>query len=331
MCKCDPSIKTPFCGKPGCEWPDQYHETVGVVVGRFQTPYLHSGHMGIINHVFQRHLDVLILIGVKDGQPTDRDPLSFAIRKTMIREMYLYTKRIEILRLPDIPGNDGAWSQLVDDIIDETFSERRATLYGGRDSFIPRYTGHYMTEVIQLDGQHPSATQLRSEVPDNNPGFRAFREGMIHSANTRFPTAYQAVDVAIVHSIDPKVLVGRKKNEVGWRFVGGFVDPKDGSLELAARREVIEETDGIEVDGYAYLGSHKIDDSRYRGTRDGVMTAFFVATYVFGAPRATDDLFDVMWLRFGEIIEKLIPAHRPLGVMLLGHLMKKGRLKETKL
>lgn len=21
MCQCDPTIKTPFCGKPGCEWP----------------------------------------------------------------------------------------------------------------------------------------------------------------------------------------------------------------------------------------------------------------------------------------------------------------------
>jgi hypothetical protein len=23
MCKCDPSKRTPFCGKPGCEWPKQ--------------------------------------------------------------------------------------------------------------------------------------------------------------------------------------------------------------------------------------------------------------------------------------------------------------------
>lgn len=21
MCKCNPNIRTPFCGKPGCEWP----------------------------------------------------------------------------------------------------------------------------------------------------------------------------------------------------------------------------------------------------------------------------------------------------------------------
>lgn len=28
MCKCDPSIRTPFCGKPGCEWPKQVGEKV---------------------------------------------------------------------------------------------------------------------------------------------------------------------------------------------------------------------------------------------------------------------------------------------------------------
>jgi hypothetical protein len=23
MCRCTPNIRTPFCGKPGCEWPPQ--------------------------------------------------------------------------------------------------------------------------------------------------------------------------------------------------------------------------------------------------------------------------------------------------------------------
>ena len=24
MCICNPKIKTPFCGKVGCEWPDEF-------------------------------------------------------------------------------------------------------------------------------------------------------------------------------------------------------------------------------------------------------------------------------------------------------------------
>lgn len=27
MCKCTPSIRTPYCGKPGCEWPTPNSET----------------------------------------------------------------------------------------------------------------------------------------------------------------------------------------------------------------------------------------------------------------------------------------------------------------
>lgn len=23
MCRCTPAIRTPFCGKPGCQWPEQ--------------------------------------------------------------------------------------------------------------------------------------------------------------------------------------------------------------------------------------------------------------------------------------------------------------------
>lgn len=27
MCKCTPNIRTPFCGRPGCEWPKQKEKT----------------------------------------------------------------------------------------------------------------------------------------------------------------------------------------------------------------------------------------------------------------------------------------------------------------
>lgn len=43
MCKCTPAIRTPFCGKPGCEWPVQvapmppkeltYEEACAVISG----------------------------------------------------------------------------------------------------------------------------------------------------------------------------------------------------------------------------------------------------------------------------------------------------------
>lgn len=29
MCKCTPEIRTPFCGKPGCQWPKQKSKYMG--------------------------------------------------------------------------------------------------------------------------------------------------------------------------------------------------------------------------------------------------------------------------------------------------------------
>jgi hypothetical protein len=47
MCVCDPNVRTPFCGKPGCEWPPQSHgdsrtdeptaHTLTLEFGRFLT------------------------------------------------------------------------------------------------------------------------------------------------------------------------------------------------------------------------------------------------------------------------------------------------------
>jgi hypothetical protein len=40
MCKCTPGIRTPYCGKPGCEWPKQVNdpnaegETMGISTGK---------------------------------------------------------------------------------------------------------------------------------------------------------------------------------------------------------------------------------------------------------------------------------------------------------
>ena len=30
MCKCNPKIRTPYCGKPGCQWPKNPADVQGV-------------------------------------------------------------------------------------------------------------------------------------------------------------------------------------------------------------------------------------------------------------------------------------------------------------
>lgn len=46
MCKCTPEMRTPYCGKPGCEWPPQPRRE------RLSNPFM--DHLGRIWRILER-------------------------------------------------------------------------------------------------------------------------------------------------------------------------------------------------------------------------------------------------------------------------------------
>jgi bifunctional NMN adenylyltransferase/nudix hydrolase len=101
--------------------------------------------------------------------------------------------------------------------------------------------------------------------------------------------------VAILNDDNTKVLLGRKPTEEKYRFIGGFVDPTDSSLEAAVIREGREEAGPLELVNISYVCSRLIDDWRYRGEKDSIMTSFFAANVAFGHEEPGDDICEVRW------------------------------------
>jgi bifunctional NMN adenylyltransferase/nudix hydrolase len=128
------------------------------------------------------------------------------------------------------------------------------------------------------------------------------------------------------------LLLGKKfKTDERIRFPGGFVDPTDESLEMAAKREIMEEAPGIATEGpMIYVGSTLVNDWRYRG-QDRIMTSLFHTEYTWGHTKAGDDLAEVAWHPFDpKTRDKIEPCHQPLYDMLKKY-MKETYLRNLKL
>jgi len=295
---------------------------VGVLIGRFQSPELHQGHLDLLAEVYNRHRKVVVFLGVRPGPKlTRKNPLDFMTRKRMLQEAY---PDLTILPLLDAP-TDEQWSAKLDERLEEVTDGLSVLLYGSRDSFVPSYKGKH--QVIELENSVTiSATEVREAAANKVLNTEDFRRGVVYAAFNRWPVSFQAVDIACVRNKDkdPHIILGRKSTDpLGhWRFPGGFVSVTDKSLEQAASRELYEEVEGISVHANpTYLGSCCVDDWRYRGEDDQILTSLFMFDFFHGAPKAADDLAEVRWFPITEDNKHgVLPGHQPLFQLVLDYL-----------
>lgn len=134
------------------------------------------------------------------------------------------------------------------------------------------------------------------------------------------PIAFHTVDMAFTKREDGKIflLLGQKHREMDtdqWRFPGGFVDiDKDFSAEDAATREGWEETTlTVKTTPENYIGSFKIDDSRYRDSKHGIITSLFgieLSTSEAAKYAPGDDIGKLHWFELEPaLFAKINPIH----------------------
>lgn len=295
---------------------------VGVIVGRFQVPKLHSEHIDLIESVQRRHARVVIFIGLSETKATKNNPLDFTMRQTMIAEQF---PNVDVYYINDHPS-DHIWSKGLDQQISKALSgETKAVLYGSRDSFIKHYHGRFPTKEL-VPNKIISGTELRKIVGHQKRASEDFRAGAIWATQQRYDTLYPTVDIAILNEDNTRVLLGKKNHDNGkYRFVGGFASKGSGDYETDAKREVLEEL-GVEVSDMKYVCSMNIQDWRYRGEKDGIRTILFATKYIFGGVTPGDDIDDAAWFEIETLkknnLEDVVPGHRQIFEKLLTWLDK---------
>lgn len=289
---------------------------INVVIGRFQAPELHDGYVQLIKNVaWGDHDQLIILVGVPSKMGDTHDPLDFQTRMDMLLDdPALDDLNYEVYPLYDC-RDDVLWSNQIDNIL-KTISESRdfeAVIYGGRDNSLEHYKGVHKTHTMDIK-YAGSSTEARASV--KRVSSADFRRGVIYAANQRFPVSYQAVDMAVFKDEDKgrwSVLLGRKHGDSQLRLPGGFVDPKDDSLEAAAQRELQEECGvSLGVSRPEYVGSFRINDWRFRSSENAVMSAVYAFKYTHGFAEAGDDLASVQWVPVDEALTTIAELHQPV-------------------
>ncbi len=290
---------------------------IGVIIARFQSPYLHEGHKSIIESVKQKHNTVVVVLGVSPVRGSKRNPLNFHTRERMIKKEYT---DIVVLPLSDHPL-DKKWSQNLDILLADTFPGSRFILYGSRDSFKSYYSGSNETVDLPENGDH-SATTIREQISDKVMDSEEFRTGIIYAYANTYPKVYPTVDIAVFQNERTEILLGRKDIDNKWRLLGGFSDPTDDSFEAAAARELREECGDIVTTPMQYEGSFRVADWRYKNETDKIITTLFSTDYISGLPQGSDDIAEVKWFTLDTVLgmidsKTIAPEHiRHLSVLL---------------
>jgi bifunctional NMN adenylyltransferase/nudix hydrolase len=298
--------------------------TTAVIIGRFQVPELHKAHEALIDWTRLNFDKVIVMIGCSEV-PSAKNPLTYEQRADMIHRYVMWTadeRPVKTYQLMDAPSY-GAWSGALDLMLRTVTSDRDIVLVGGRDSFIPKYSGKHKTmsppEHIFEGIADLSGTAIREAISKEKSISPLFHKGYIKAHMDDTPKVLSTVDIAVIyrHSKGRSILLGHKQVNDGWRLPGGFVDGNDETLEAAAIRELKEET-GLEFDWLHPLFSRKISDWRFRDSSHGIMTHVFMAVVEEPvAVEAKDDLRALRWFDVDNInLDVIADAHKPLMVNL---------------
>lgn len=313
---------------------------VGVVIGRFQVPSPHLGHVSLLYKAMDESDSLIVMVGCSDITPNAHDPLDFRTRRGMLDTLFKSCqynlpekKQWAVVELKD-RFSDAEWVRSVDNLIEQNIiGDSDVTLYFGRDGSAGIYKNHggkfgvlYLGEVSGFSG-----TQARAEAADRyavdtiRPDYaEAFRRGVIYGATNRYPIICPTVDI-MMYSATRGFVFCKKPGQDLWRLPGGFVD-KDEELEVAAVREAVEETGVAPLDP-EFLFSAVVKDPRTSASdcNVSILTSVFAGLVPAGAVlKAGDNIETAAFLGWIPPDAEIVPEHRGLVARIRKHLLKES-------
>jgi len=316
-----------------------------VIVDCLQTVEISGSRKELYEAALKNFSRVLVVVPVSLAGLDRNEFLDFPARAAMIRhyfpqsEVFPNNIGLNIIPIPDMTTAE-QWSSTLDARIKEVLPldkvaifdmTKRRGIYPGWDDG-SRQTRRYVGSLPAVSaGAGESLAPYLKQVMST----KAFFAGMLYAQYQMYRRINPTVDIAIIDYDRKAILLGRKKDEVHYRFVGGHYDGSDESYRASAHRELCEET-GMEFGNLEYVTDHKVADWRYPNSTSVICTVLYAAPFVFGSvPKAKDDIVEVRWFKLAGSEapdlttlnrDLMIAEHRPLFDDLAVFIAKKFEL-----
>ena len=272
-------------------------KTLGVIVGRFQTPDITPGHEFLFEEVYKRHDNIVVFIGCKppNYQPDEKNPLDFFSRKAMIQGS---KPNVSVLSITD-NREDIEWSLELDKRIDEVRGTFDVILYGSRDSFISHYKGRFETYELESNIIY-SATSVREKIIQSAKESEDFRAGVIYGLSNKLVCGLHHSYGLIVQKDKKgyKVLLGKKRGEKEYTLFGGIYNPEtDKSYSDTVKRNIREQLGkNFEIGSTKFLFDSQLNHWAYSSSNEKIHGNFFICEVAWGYPTPNSEFELVEWV-----------------------------------
>lgn len=214
------------------------HRTA-IIVGRFQTPYLHEGHKHLINTACMHEgiRDLFIIIGCQE-EVDERNPYTFKQRKDMILKEYPMAL---IGIIWDVKDDNQEWSRNLDEMIEQMDAP---LLFGSRDSFHKHYKGRFKYHPVdEIPGI--SATKIREAMstelispdkplsPPDETGLFVYTDHFLPNLPNKLdPNEKRVFKINIDGDVDQEQIAPYVKRFLDNVKKTSFIDPDTGDYNL---------------------------------------------------------------------------------------------------
>ena len=156
---------------------------LGILVGRFQT--VHLGHQQMIQTALDLCEETAVFIGSSQESGTNKNPLSYEIRRQLLENVF--GSQLRIFPLPDIGvGNNSKWGDYVIENVVRCCGKYPDLLVSGKESrrvdWFDGVNGLRISELYIPKSIDISASRMRELlIEDDFDGWKAFVSESNHS------------------------------------------------------------------------------------------------------------------------------------------------------